>query len=125
MKNHRRILSLFLAVIMVTALFVAAPVSEAKKEAIPDSYTFPLEEKVEIDVGDDNKVESEGGCGVEEGFDLEKGTLGEWFNYLELHLPKQIIDATEEMIVGMRKKAERVHEYMLEQRKAKGKVLVG
>ena len=48
MKNHRRFLSLFLAVIMVTALFVTAPVSEAKKEAIPDSYTFPLAEKVEI-----------------------------------------------------------------------------
>ena len=108
---------------------------ECGVEELENVEEINLEEKVEIDVdkgmaasgvvGDDNKVESEGGCGVEEGFDLEKGTLGEWFNYLELHLPKQIIDATEEMIVGMRKKAKRVHEYMLEQRKAKGKVLVG
>ncbi|KAK9991888.1 hypothetical protein SO802_026873 [Lithocarpus litseifolius] len=108
---------------------------ECGVEELENVEEINLEENVEIDVdkgtaasgvvGDDNKVESEGGCGVEEGFDLEKGTLGEWFNYLELHLPKQIIDATEEMIVGMRKKAERVHEYMLEQRKAKGKVLVG
>ncbi|XP_075654092.1 FHA domain-containing protein At4g14490-like [Castanea sativa] len=108
---------------------------ECGVEELENVEEMNIEEKVEIDVnkgtgaggvvGDDNKVESEGGCGVEEGFDLEKGTLGEWFNYLELHLPKQIIDATEEMIVGMRKKAERVHEYMLEQRKVKGKVLVG
>lgn len=110
---------------------------ECGVEELENVEEMNIEEKVEIDVnkgtgangvvGDDNKVEGEGGCGcgVEEGFDLEKGTLGEWFNYLELHLPKQIIDATEEMIVGMRKKAERVHEYMLEQRKAKGKVLVG
>ncbi|KAE8723795.1 putative Cellulose synthase like G2 [Hibiscus syriacus] len=32
-------------------------------------------------------------------------------------LPKQITEATEEMIEGMRKKAERVQEYMVEQRR--------
>ncbi|XP_075646574.1 FHA domain-containing protein At4g14490 [Castanea sativa] len=56
-----------------------------------------------------------------EGFDLETRTFGEWIDYLEMHLPKQIIDATEEMIEGMKRKAERVCEYMLEQRNVKGK----
>ena len=48
MKNYRRFLSLFLAVIMVTALVAVAPAAQAKKQAIPDFYTFPLEEKAEI-----------------------------------------------------------------------------
>ncbi|XP_062076734.1 FHA domain-containing protein At4g14490-like isoform X2 [Humulus lupulus] len=46
--------------------------------------------------------------------DLEKMTLGEWFDYLEIALPKQIIEASEEMIKGMRLKAERFHNYMVE-----------
>ncbi|XVF28662.1 hypothetical protein REPUB_Repub15cG0049600 [Reevesia pubescens] len=57
--------------------------------------------------------------------DLEKMTSGEWFDYLEVHLPKQIIEATEEVIEEMRKKAERVQKHMLEQKKAKSRVAVG
>jgi histidinol dehydrogenase len=72
------------------------------------------------------KVGNRADSGVkEEGLDLEKMKLGEWFDYMEVHLPKQIINATEEMIEGMRQKAERVREYMVEQRNDKSKVPVG
>ncbi|KAF4365790.1 hypothetical protein F8388_003459 [Cannabis sativa] len=57
--------------------------------------------------------------------DLENMTLEEWFDYLEIALPKQIIESSEEMIKGMRLKAERVHNYMVEQKNEKAKVLVG
>ena len=45
MKKMRRILSLLLTVVMVAALFAVAPAADAaKKQEIPDSYTFPLAE---------------------------------------------------------------------------------
>ncbi|XP_027073927.1 FHA domain-containing protein At4g14490 [Coffea arabica] len=51
--------------------------------------------------------------------DLEKMTLGDWLDYLEVHLPKQIVDDTEEMILGMRQKAEKFHEFMIQQKNSK------
>ncbi|XP_073132461.1 FHA domain-containing protein At4g14490-like [Henckelia pumila] len=51
--------------------------------------------------------------------DLEKMTLGEWFDFMEAYMPKQIIQVTEEMITGMKQKAEKVHEFMLQQKNAK------
>lgn len=49
MKSYRRILSLLLTVVMVAALFAVAPAAEAaKKQEVPDHYSFPLEEKAEI-----------------------------------------------------------------------------
>ncbi|CAA2999942.1 FHA domain-containing At4g14490-like [Olea europaea subsp. europaea] len=57
----------------------------------------------------------------EEMVDLDTMTLGEWFDYLEVYLPKQIIDATEEMILEMRHKAEKLHEFMSLEKNAKQK----
>ncbi|CAN4077998.1 unnamed protein product [Withania somnifera] len=56
---------------------------------------------------------------MEEEVDLEKMTLGEWLDCLEVYLPKQIIDATEDMILGMKQNTEKYQEFMLQQKNAK------
>ncbi|KAK9724390.1 hypothetical protein RND81_05G069300 [Saponaria officinalis] len=53
--------------------------------------------------------------------DLEKMTLGEWFDYLEAYLPKQIYDVTDEIIDDMRKRAKQFDDFMLEQQQQKEK----
>ncbi|XP_021751770.1 FHA domain-containing protein At4g14490-like [Chenopodium quinoa] len=51
--------------------------------------------------------------------DLEKMTLGEWFDYLEVYLPKQIYAATYEVVKDMQKRAKQFDEFMLQQQKEK------
>ncbi|CAN8260663.1 unnamed protein product [Cochlearia groenlandica] len=53
--------------------------------------------------------------------DLSKMTLGEWFDYMEVYLRKQIMEETEEMIEGIRSKARRVREYIAEHKQAQAK----
>ncbi|XP_038720020.1 FHA domain-containing protein At4g14490-like [Tripterygium wilfordii] len=57
----------------------------------------------------------------EETLDLEKMTLGQWFDYMEVHLQKQIVEETEVLIEGMRQKAEQVHAYKMQQKKKRAK----
>ncbi|XP_021774444.1 uncharacterized protein LOC110738373 isoform X2 [Chenopodium quinoa] len=45
--------------------------------------------------------------------DLEKMTLAEWFDYLEVYLPNQIYAATDEIIKDMQKRAKQFDEFML------------
>ncbi|KAL5707083.1 hypothetical protein ACHQM5_025175 [Ranunculus cassubicifolius] len=52
---------------------------------------------------------------------LQKMTLGEWFDYLEVYLVKQIYKETDEIIDGMRAKAEEFKKFMSEQQKLKNK----
>ncbi|KAL9410803.1 hypothetical protein AB3S75_044556 [Citrus x aurantiifolia] len=67
-----------------------------------------------------DKVEDKVDNGVQEQkVDLAKMTLGEWFDYMEVYLRKQILNTTEEMIEEMKSKAERVHKYMIEEKKKK------
>ncbi|KAF8021860.1 hypothetical protein BT93_G2104 [Corymbia citriodora subsp. variegata] len=55
--------------------------------------------------------------------DFLKMSLREWFDYMEVYLPKQITDETEKLISEMRMKAQRVREYVAEQKKQKGKAI--
>ncbi|CAL1353694.1 unnamed protein product [Linum trigynum] len=48
--------------------------------------------------------------------DLEKMTLRDWFQYMEVRLTKETVEASEKMIDEMRKKAVRVQEYLIEQK---------
>ncbi|KAL8121865.1 uncharacterized protein LOC141659314 [Apium graveolens] len=53
--------------------------------------------------------------------DLEKMTLGEWFDFLEVYLPKKIHNETEELISNMEQRAKQFHEHSVQQKRAMGK----
>ncbi|KAK9136670.1 hypothetical protein Sjap_007264 [Stephania japonica] len=47
--------------------------------------------------------------------DLEKMTLGEWFDYLEVYLPKQINETAEEIISSIRERSNQFNDFINQQ----------
>lgn len=77
------------------------------------------------EVSEELGTDAYGGDEVQEACDvpdLGKMTLGEWFDYLQVCLPKQIHDVTNEIIVDMQKRAKQFDEFMLQQQKKEGKL---
>ncbi|KAL6530810.1 hypothetical protein OROGR_014670 [Orobanche gracilis] len=79
-------------------------VTRERKNVIAFASTSGVKEKA-VEVGNGRVM-----------VDLEKMTLGEWLDFLYDYLPKQIIDETEQMILEMKQQAERVHEFMVQQK---------
>ncbi|KAJ0747429.1 putative transcription factor interactor and regulator FHA-SMAD family [Helianthus annuus] len=56
--------------------------------------------------------------------DLEKMTLGDFFDYLEVQLPKEIYDKSEKIISDLEEKARKCHEFRLQRNESgKGKLV--
>ncbi|MCL7022252.1 hypothetical protein MKW94_006477 [Papaver nudicaule] len=53
--------------------------------------------------------------------DFEKMTLGEWFDYMEVYLPKQLRKTTEEVVSSMRERSRQFSEFMAEQQQQQQK----
>ncbi|KAL0691881.1 hypothetical protein Bca4012_091560 [Brassica carinata] len=93
-----------------------------------DGVTENLQEEKDSK-GEEGRVETSDGKAEQgssneknvEKVDLEKMTLGDWFEYMKVHLRKQIVDETEKMIEDMRSKSLRVRHHIEEQKQAKGK----
>ncbi|WZZ63374.1 hypothetical protein YC2023_063481 [Brassica napus] len=75
-----------------------------------EAVTDTSEEKAEEGSRNEKNVEK---------VDLEKMTLGDWFEYMKVHLRKQIVDETEKLIEDMRSKSLRVGQHIAEQKQAK------
>ncbi|KAG2318290.1 hypothetical protein Bca4012_069401 [Brassica carinata] len=73
------------------------------------------------DGGCDEVEKAEQGSRSVDKVDLEKMTLGDWFEYMKVHLRKRIVDKTEKMIEDMTSKSLRVHHHIAQQKQAKGK----
>ncbi|WCJ23961.1 SMAD/FHA domain-containing protein [Euphorbia peplus] len=80
-------------------------------------------EKENVGLGKEHVNENENAGLGQETCDLEKMTMGQWLDFMEVYMPKRITQASEAMIEEMRKKAERVAEYVIEQKKAKSALL--
>ncbi|KAK3422205.1 hypothetical protein EUGRSUZ_G02729 [Eucalyptus grandis] len=94
------------------------------------SIKVEIEDDVILEAGPSNEVRSGIGFASKETTgksgqfpDFTKMSLREWFDYMEVYLPKQITDETEKLISEMRAKALRVREYVAEQKKQKGKAI--
>ncbi|XP_062028745.1 uncharacterized protein LOC133744695 [Rosa rugosa] len=74
-----------------------------------------------------NNVDKKGnGSGVKQGLgkiwqepDLEKMTLDDWFDYVQVSLPKGVNDEIDKICAGMRQKAKLVQEYIAQHKKEK------
>ncbi|XP_047336231.1 FHA domain-containing protein At4g14490-like isoform X2 [Impatiens glandulifera] len=82
-----------------------------------------LQEDDEIDGNEPVLQEQDAAADFDEEPDLEKMTLGDWFDYLIVSLSKQIRDEAEERIADMRMKAEIVNKLVVQtkNRENKGK----
>lgn len=95
------------------------------------SIKVEIEDDGDLEAGAGNEVRSGIGFGLKETTgksgqfpDFSKMSLREWFDYMEVYLPKQITDETEKLIAEMRTKAQHVREYVAEQKKQKGKAVL-
>lgn len=75
----------------------------------------------------DCKVVDENGSGsgvkeskVGQELNLEKMTLDDWFDYVEVSWPKVVVDEIDKICDGMREKAKQVQEYIAQHQKDKG-----
>ncbi|MFS7970239.1 putative transcription factor interactor and regulator FHA-SMAD family [Helianthus anomalus] len=64
------------------------------------------------------------GCDNDRWKDLEKMTLGDFFDYLKVQLPKEIYDKSEKIISDLEEKARKCHEFRLQRNESgKGKLV--